>query len=105
MNTALHSDEDLAALPGGALVARGRDDLAAGRETAEALLVLIGSRRMQNAGLPVPTAGFDVESADYRLYARLAAEHGNDAHARYNSLLRELVSFERALERAYLRLR
>ena len=29
----------------------------------------------------------------------LAQEHGNEAHARYNSLVRHLVSLGRALER------
>jgi hypothetical protein len=30
--------------------------------------------------------------------------HGDDAHRRYNALLRELVSFERALESRHRRL-
>ena len=37
--------------------------------------------------------------ADRKLYFLLGKEFGNDAHARYNSFLRELISFERALER------
>jgi hypothetical protein len=31
------------------------------------------------------------------LYLRLAAENEDDAHSRYNALVRRLVSFERAL--------
>jgi hypothetical protein len=35
----------------------------------------------------------------------LGREHGNEAHSRYNALLRELVSFERALEARHRRMR
>jgi hypothetical protein len=38
------------------------------------------------------------------LYALLGHEHGKEAHSRYNALLRELVSFERALEARYRRM-
>ena len=31
-----------------------------------------------------------------RLYEKLAAQHGNAAHSRYNALIRRLVSFEHA---------
>jgi hypothetical protein len=34
----------------------------------------------------------------------LGREHGNEAHSRYNALLRELVSFERALEARHRRM-
>jgi hypothetical protein len=82
-------------LPGGDLVGRGLADLSAGRETEEALLVSIGASRLRRAGLPVPAA---VPDADRRLYALLAARFGDDAHARYNALVRRLISFERSLE-------
>jgi hypothetical protein len=36
--------------------------------------------------------------AEHRLYLRLAQEFGDDAHSRYNGLIRRLVSFEAALE-------
>jgi hypothetical protein len=45
----------------------------------------------------------DALEADHRLYALLGREHGNDAHRRYNALLRELVSFERALVARHFR--
>jgi hypothetical protein len=82
-------------LPGNDLVRQGIQDLARGRETAEALLVSIGAPRLRRVGLEVPRALADPE---HRLYLLLAREHGNDAHARYNALIRRLVSFERALE-------
>lgn len=43
-------------------------------------------------------------NADHQLYALLGREHGNEAHNRYNALLRELVSFERALEARHRRM-
>jgi len=82
-------------LPGAELIARGLDDLANGRETAEALLVSIGAPRLRTVGLDVPDT---VDDPDLRLYRLLAAQHGNAAHGRYNALVRRLVSFERAAE-------
>jgi hypothetical protein len=35
---------------------------------------------------------------EHRLYALLAADDSDSAHARYNALIRQLVSFERAAE-------
>ena len=73
----------------------GLADLRAGRvDTIAALLVTIGAPRLRHLGLTVP-AGED--EPEERLYASLAAEHGDAAHSRYNALVRRLVSFERAL--------
>ena len=82
------------ALPGADLVRRGMADLAAGRETPEALLVSIGAPRLRGAGLEVPAPFPD---AGHRLYLLLAKDHGDGAHSQYNALVRRLVSFERAL--------
>ena len=84
-----------AALPGEELVKQGLADLASGKVSSSALLVSIGATRLRSSGLPVPDALTD---ADHRLYELLAAEFGDDAHSRYNALLRRLVSYERALE-------
>jgi hypothetical protein len=86
---------DYAALPGADLVDRGLADLAAGVESAEALLVSIGARRLSDAGVPVPAP---LASPEDRLYRLLEQEHGDEAHSRYNALVRRLVSFERAAE-------
>jgi hypothetical protein len=83
------------ALPGGDLVRQGLEDLAAGRESEAALLVLIGSPRLRRLGLAVAEPG---AGAEHRLYARLAAAQPDSAHSRYNALVRRLVSFERAAE-------
>jgi hypothetical protein len=82
-------------LPGEELIRRGLEDLSGGRVSPEALLVSIGAHRLRRAGLDVPPA---LPDADHRLYRLLAEEFGNEAHSRYNGLLRRLVSYEQALE-------
>ena len=84
----------LSGLPGGDLVEKGLRDLAEGQETAEAMLVAIGAPRLRRLGFDVAT----LESPEHRLYAVLARDDSDRAHARYNALIRRLVSFERAAE-------
>ncbi|HXH88190.1 MAG TPA: hypothetical protein VNI55_06250 [Gaiellaceae bacterium] len=86
---------DLTQLPGHELVLRGMKDLAAGLASDEALLVSIGAPRLRQAGIAVPEP---LASPEHRLYERLAEEHGDAAHGRYNALVRRLVSFERAVD-------
>jgi hypothetical protein len=85
---------DLAALPGGDLVQQGLRDLERGAETVEALLVAVGAPRLTRLGFPVPP----LRDPEHRLYAVLARDGTDDAHARYNALIRRLVSFELAAE-------
>jgi hypothetical protein len=87
---------DFDRLPGGQLVRQGLEDLAHGRESEAALLVLVGAPRLRRAGVAVPEAASG--TVEHRLYQRLAAEEPDSAHSRYNALIRLLVSFERALE-------
>ena len=85
-------------LPGWEIVGAGLRDAAAGVESVESLLVEIAGPRLREHGLlaaPFPAAALD---AEIRLYRLLARTHGDDAHGRYNALLRCLVSFERALD-------
>jgi len=82
-------------LPGRELIAAGLADLRSGNQTVAALLVSIGASRLRDAGIDVPPVLGD---ANARLYELLAAEYGVAAHARYNALIRRLVSFERAAE-------
>jgi hypothetical protein len=84
-----------AGLPGADLVTEGLRDLQAGVESPASLLVEIGAPRLRRLGIEVPKTRV---WAEHRLYALLHATHGNAAHSRYNSLIRRLVSFERALE-------
>lgn len=81
--------------PGGTFIQQGLEDLAAGRETEGSLLVLVGSPRLHRLGLPVPK---ESPGAEHRLYALLSRSNPDNAHSRYNALIRMLVSFERAAE-------
>jgi len=87
---------DFDRLPGGALVRQGLTDLAEGRETEAALLVLIGSPRLNRLGISVSLPA--PPQVEHRLYERLQSSDPDAAHSRYNALLRLLVSFERAAE-------
>jgi hypothetical protein len=84
------------ALPGYPLIREGLHDLAAQRETVAALLVLVGAPRLRQIGIEVPVS--NTLDPEHRLYEVLAAEDPDSAHSRYNALIRQLVSFERAAE-------
>jgi hypothetical protein len=89
--------ELIAGLPGAALVQEGLADCEAGRCTVAACLVRIARPRLTFAGLiPVSLTPWPLE-AESQLY-RLLQQQGGDAYSRYNALLRELVSFESALD-------
>lgn len=85
-------------LPGQDLVDAGVRDLAAGRETCEALLVSMARTRLRAVGIDVPRS--DVDRPSHRLYRLLAAEDPRTAHSRYNALTRRLVSFAHAADHA-----
>ena len=85
------------ALPGADLIRDGLRDLEAGVESVPALRVLVGAPRLRDLGWEVMDP-FGGDYPEHRLYDRLAAIHGDDAHSQYNALIRRLVSFERAAE-------
>lgn len=85
-----------ARLPGEDLIEAGIEDLRAGRETVAALLVAIGAPRLRRIGLHLP-ANLPA-TPEHRLYDLLAQDDEDSAHSRYNSLIRRLVSYERAAE-------
>src|SRR3990170_4113375 len=89
---------DLSSLPGGNAVCQGLEDLAAGKESETALLVLVGAPRLRRLGLEIPEDNANMP--EHRFYQLLARSDPDSAHSRYNALIRRLVSFERALERA-----
>jgi hypothetical protein len=62
---------------------------------------LSAKRRSLSNGAKCRTALPPVAEPERELYRRLRAERG-DAYARYNSLIRELTSFQSALIRAIL---
>ncbi len=82
-------------MPFGDVIERGLSDLEAHRETEAAFLVSIGAARLGRLGFDVSAPFTEPE---LRLYAKLAEQGTDSAHGRYNSLVRRLVSFERASE-------
>ena len=82
-------------LPGSDFIATGLNDLSRGVESIPALLVSIGAPRLRRLGFVVPEP---IPSPEHRLYQRLWESDPDSAHARYNALIRRLVSFERAAE-------
>ena len=85
-------------LPGAEFVLLGIQDLQQRKETEASLLVAIGTTRLRAAGLAIPMRPDTSELPERQLYRLLAKKYGDEAHARYNSLVRRLISFERALE-------
>ncbi len=83
-------------LPASELVRLGVEHLSKSVESIPALLVSIGAPRLRKLGLPVPANV--ISSPEHRLYELLSQSNPDAAHSRYNSLLRRLVSFERAAE-------
>jgi hypothetical protein len=77
-------------LPGGELIDAGLADLAAGVVSAESLLVSLAAARLRREGVPVGAVEPDPER---RLYDLLAESEGDLAHARYNALRAQVVSF------------
>lgn len=88
-----------ALLPGEELVAAGLRALARGERSIEALLVAAGAPRLRALGVRVPGAGSSIPHPELALYHALGRRYPQDTHARYNALVRRLVSYERELER------
>ena len=86
--------------PGAELVLPGLRDAAAGRVTIGSCLVSIAQPLIEGSGFAKPFAALTYIAEPERMLYRLLQEQGGDAYSRYNSLLRRLVSFERALRRA-----
>jgi hypothetical protein len=89
--------DSITGLPGEVLVRQGLDDLQSARCTVPACLVEIARTRLTRSGfIPADTRN-SLADPELRLY-RLLRQEGGDAYSRYNALLRELVSFEQALD-------
>ena len=94
----MKTNDLLHGLPGEALLREGLTDFQSGRCTIPACLVSMARPRLMQAGL-IPLAGHNpVPEPELQLYRLLRGEEG-DAYSRYNALVRELVSFEQALDR------
>ncbi len=92
----MKTDDLLAGLPGEDLLRRGLADFQSNRCTIAACLVHIARPRLTQAGLVPPNVSVLLEP-ELQLYQLLQEEKG-DAYSRYNTLLRELISFEMALD-------
>jgi len=82
--------------PSGERMLQGLQDWREGRTTVASCLVVIAFGKFRAAGLVTGEAPF--QEAELILYDLLIKEGGN-AYGRYNSLIRELVSFGRVLTR------
>ena len=84
-------------LPGAGLIDQGLLDFQSRRLTAEALLVAIASPRLRSCGLLNCQDNDLPVDAELQLYRLLSLTPG-DPYPRYNALLRQLISFEHALD-------
>ena len=94
----MSTNELIAGLPGEELVRHGLADFRAGQCTIPACLVRIARPRLSRAGLMPQNIPGSWAEPELQLYDLLKRE-GGDPYARYNALVRELVSFENALDR------
>ena|SRR5947209_5814879 len=85
-------------LPGEELVREGLADLAQGRITECSLLLLVASPRLMALGIDIPALPVE-QPYEHKLYERIEQRLGAGAHSYYNSLIRRIVSYARALER------
>ena len=83
-------------LPGAERLREGLRDYRENRHTLSACLVRMARRRLVKAGLIEDSREHDI-NAELDLY-QLMSHEGNQAHSRYNALVRELISFEHALD-------
>jgi hypothetical protein len=92
------TEPDHEALPGAEIVQQGLADLARNEMSDFSLLVLIAAPRLKRLGIHIPDHSFP-RPYEHRLYERLDKRLGAGAHSHYNSLIRRIVSYARALER------
>lgn len=94
----MKTDDLVSGLPGEQLVRQGLADFQDGICTIPACLVRIARPRLSRAGLMPQSVPGQFSESELQLYGLLKLERG-DAYSRYNALMRELVSFENALDR------
>lgn len=89
---------ELAKFPGGALIEQGLFDATNKRLTVPSLLVSMNMRWLQNHDLAIGLTPID-RAPEIALYELLQSDPSvPDPYSRYNSLLRQLVSFQRAYQ-------
>jgi hypothetical protein len=93
----MNTDDLIGGLPGEALVRQGLADFESSRLTAPVYLIASAQTRFVRAGLIQRREDPLLAEPEPQLY-RLLRREGGDAYSRYNALIRELVSFENALD-------
>lgn len=93
----MKTDTLLQGLPAAGLLVEGLRDVALGRLSIPACLVAIAAPRLRRSGLLDRAASELPADPELQLY-ELLRQAGGDAYSRYNSLLRELIRFEQALD-------
>ena len=84
-------------LPGAERVRQGLMDYQQGRTSISACLVRIASPRLIRAGLMEASPRRDL-TAEIELYQMLSDSEGRRAYRSYLALVRELISFQHALD-------
>jgi hypothetical protein len=84
-------------LPDQELVEQGLADLEMGQVTDYSLLLLIAAPRLKRQGIEIPNLAIPW-LYEHQLFARLTECLGAAAYSYYNSLIRRVVSYARALE-------
>jgi hypothetical protein len=93
----MNAEELFHGLPGAQAILEGLEDFQQRRRSIPACLVRMARPRLMRAGV-LPAAPFRDDGAELELYALLCDSCGSHAFSRYSALVRELVSFERALD-------
>ena len=84
-------------LPGADLIVTGLSDYHGRRHSIPACLVRMARPRLIKAGVMPPVPPTD-DGAELDLYQLVSSLEGSHSYSRYNALVRELVSFEHALD-------
>lgn len=100
----LNPEELFEGLPGAERILEGLKDYHDGRHSIPACLVRMARPRLIRAGMMSASPPHD-DGAELHLY-QLLSTSGDSSHSysRYNSLVRELISFEHALDHRLSRL-
>jgi hypothetical protein len=84
-------------LPGAERILEGLKDYQGGRHSIPACLVRMAKPRLIRAGVMRACPPHD-DGAELELYQLVSSAVGRQSFSRYNALVRELISFEHALD-------
>ena len=90
-------------LPGAERIVEGLKDYHDGRHSIPACLVRMARPRLIRAGMMSASPTHD-DGAELQLYHLLSTSGDSHSYSRYNALVRELISFEHALDHRLSRL-